>query len=61
MVHFNFFENIDFSKRYHQKCVKKDQYTLFPNFEFEKKKINKNLVFSTKNVAKKFINSLINR
>jgi hypothetical protein len=39
---------------------KKDQYTLVSNFKFEKK-INKNLVFSAQNKAKKLIYSLIDR
>jgi hypothetical protein len=38
----------------------KDEYTLVSNFGFEKK-VDKNLVFSMKNVAKENINSLINR
>jgi uncharacterized protein YifE (UPF0438 family) len=62
-------QNITFSFRYFQKCVKKEyprfcskkgQYTLDPNSEFEKKN-DKNPVFSTENVAKMFINSLIDR
>jgi hypothetical protein len=39
---------------------KKDEYTLLPSFGFEKK-IDKNPVLSMKNVAKKFVSSLINR
>ena len=36
----------------------KDEYTLISDFGFEKK-VDKNPVFSMKNVAKKFVNSLI--
>ena len=41
-------------------ATKKGQYTLIPNFKFEKK-IDQNLVFSTKNAAKMLINSLVDR
>ena len=42
-------------KECHRFCSKKD-YTLVPDFEFEKK-IDKTLVLFTKNVPKAFINS----
>ena len=47
-------------KTYSQFCSQKDEYNLLPDLGFEKK-IDKYLVFFTKNVAKKFINSLIDR
>ena len=39
---------------------KKNEYTIVSNFGFEKK-IDRNPVFSMKNVAKKFVNSLFRR
>ena len=43
-------------KKYSRSCPRKNQYTLIPNFKFFKK-IDKNPVFTTKDVAKKFTNS----
>ena len=50
--------NLEGAKARFATTPKKSQYILVPNLEFEKKMDN-NLVFSTKNVVKKLINSLI--
>ena len=49
-----------FKKEYPQFVSKKDEYILVQSFGF-KKKVAKIFVCSTKNVAKKLINSLIYR
>ena len=68
LIQFSSFQNFAFSQRYPKKyvkkkcppfCSKKRPVILVPNFEFEKK-IEKNLVFSTKNEANKF-NTQINK
>ena len=47
-------------KRISSILLPKDEGTLDPNFEFEKK-VDKTFDFSTKNAAKKLISSLIDR